>query len=233
MKASSRLLASAVSALALGLADRAVAQNSLAKESPFMPAPGAGAAVAAPNETLEFAGVVTVADKTRISLFDKALKKSRTIEVKETVDGITVLSYDSLREQVVIKIGGEQKLLTLRKSTSGGNASSPLMNAPNPAMNFNVPPPPAVNFVQKIQPPPPASAAPAVEAPVAAAPAVVPAKPEGPVTPPSIEKQEEEARMLVSDLLEIGMAQRKAYEEAQKKAAAEQNGQAPAPKPGS
>lgn len=33
-------------------------------------------------------------------------------------------------------------------------------------------------------------------------------------------RQEEEARMLVSDLLEIGMAQRKAYEEAQRRAAA-------------
>jgi hypothetical protein len=35
---------------------------------------------------------------------------------------------------------------------------------------------------------------------------------------PEIAKQEREARMLVSDLLEIGMQQRKAYEEAQKKA---------------
>ena len=37
---------------------------------------------------------------------------------------------------------------------------------------------------------------------------------------PEVVKQERDARMLVSDLLEIGMAQRKAYEEAQKKAAA-------------
>ena len=35
-----------------------------------------------------------------------------------------------------------------------------------------------------------------------------------------IVKQEREARMLVSDLLEIGMQQRKAYEEAARKAAA-------------
>ena len=35
------------------------------------------------------------------------------------------------------------------------------------------------------------------------------------------EEQEREARMLVSDLLEIGMRQRKAYEEAQRKTAAE------------
>lgn len=42
-------------------------------------------------------------------------------------------------------------------------------------------------------------------------------------------RQEEEARMLVSDLLEIGMAQRKAYEEAQRRAAAGQAQSAPAP----
>jgi hypothetical protein len=34
----------------------------------------------------------------------------------------------------------------------------------------------------------------------------------------TIARQEEEARMLVSDLLEIGMAQRKAYEEKQRQA---------------
>lgn len=41
--------------------------------------------------------------------------------------------------------------------------------------------------------------------------------------PPLItkEEQEREARMLVSDLLELGMQQRKAYEEAQRKAATE------------
>lgn len=52
------------------------------------------------------------------------------------------------------------------------------------------------------------------------APPSVPRKTGPPVQPqaPEIAKQEREARMLVSDLLEIGMQQRKAYEEAQKKA---------------
>lgn len=44
----------------------------------------------------------------------------------------------------------------------------------------------------------------------------------------SEEDQAREARMLVTDLLEIGMQQRKAYEEAQRKAAAERNGEKPA-----
>jgi hypothetical protein len=40
--------------------------------------------------------------------------------------------------------------------------------------------------------------------------------------------QAREARMLVTDLLEIGMQQRKAYEDAQKQAAAQRNGEKPA-----
>jgi hypothetical protein len=52
--------------------------------------------------------------------------------------------------------------------------------------------------------------------------ATVPIAPVVPLPPPSTPAEaEREARMLVSDLLEIGMQQRKAYEEAQRKAALE------------
>jgi len=50
------------------------------------------------------------------------------------------------------------------------------------------------------------------------APIVTQGIPQPPPAPGSIAQQEVEARMLVSDLLEIGIQQRKAYEEAQKKA---------------
>jgi hypothetical protein len=49
-------------------------------------------------------------------------------------------------------------------------------------------------------------------------PAITQGIPQPPPAPGSIAQQETEARMLVSDLLEIGIQQRKAYEEAQKKA---------------
>ncbi len=54
----------------------------------------------------------------------------------------------------------------------------------------------------------------------AAPPPVAPTQgvPQPPPAPGSVAQQETEARMLVSDLLEIGIQQRKAYEEAQKKA---------------
>lgn len=52
--------------------------------------------------------------------------------------------------------------------------------------------------------------------------ATVPVAPNVPLPPPATPAEaEREARMLVSDLLEIGMQQRKAYEEAQRKAAVE------------
>jgi hypothetical protein len=56
----------------------------------------------------------------------------------------------------------------------------------------------------------------AIPVPAQAAPMPAPA-PSGPMTPEVQARQETEARMLVSDLLEIGMAQRRAYEEAQRK----------------
>lgn len=73
-------------------------------------------------------------------------------------------------------------------------------------------------------PPPVASARPAAPG----APAVPLIDPPPPVT---VAEKEREARMLVSDLLDIGMQQRKAYEEARRKAAAESAPKAAVGKP--
>jgi hypothetical protein len=110
-----------------------------------------------------------------------------------------------------------EKVLALRKGT--GPVNSPKGVAPMP-VGFNVAPP--VNVLPQSQP--------AVAMPIhAVLPATAPIeptpplpnmpKPETAAVPETQAKQETEARMLVSDLLEIGMAQRKAYEEAQRKAA--------------
>jgi hypothetical protein len=53
---------------------------------------------------------------------------------------------------------------------------------------------------------------------------LVPA-PTGPATPQSVANDQREARMLVSDLLEIGVQQRKAYQDAKLKAAASSSAQ--------
>ena len=110
------ILRLALAAAAFGVTGRVSAQNSPAKDSPFMPA-GTAEIASDVGETLEFAGVSVIGKKTLVNLYDKQLKKNRWISVGDTVDGLNVLTYDARRDQVVVKVGGEQKLLTLRKST--------------------------------------------------------------------------------------------------------------------
>ena len=213
-------------AVGLGVASRAAAQTALPNGSPFMPT-GSAAAASAPGEMLEFAAIRTIGPRTEIDLYDTQGKKNHWIPLGGTADGMSVLSYDSRRDQVVAKIGGAEKTLLLRQSRSvaAGNAAVVM----SPAMSFAVPTPPTA---------PEAGSAPAVAAPVAdasanaspIAPAAPAATPAAPAAPLSIARQEEEARMLVSDLLEIGMAQRKAYEEKQKQAS-DPNAVPPQPAP--
>jgi hypothetical protein len=188
----------------LTVIDRVLAQASLPKDSPFTPA-AAAPIVNAAAEPYEFAAVNTIGQKTSVYIFDKQVKKGRWILIGETVNGIVAKSYDATREAVAVRIGGQDKVLTLRRPGNGPVSGGPAA-APNPAWNI----PPTIG---------PVMAEPVVLAPAPAAVAVVTPAPTVPASPAVIAKQEQEARMLVSDLLEIGMAQRKAYEEAQKKAA--------------
>lgn len=188
----------------------------LPKRSPFMPAGGAAVATAAASETVEFAGVSSVGKRVDLIFYDKTAKKSHWIGIGETKEGIAVLNYDSRREQVVVKLNGVEKTLPLRKGTGPVNSAGPIQ-AIQPG--FNVPPPvapqPAMVMPTPVAPPPTVVATDPAPTPVA--PPMT--KPEAPPTPETQAKQETEARMLVSDLLEIGMAQRKAYEEAQRRGA--------------
>ena len=231
MTAPLRFLRPALALVALGLAGRATAQSGSAA-SPFMP-PAAAMAAASPSETLEFAGINVMGAKTFVSVYDKQAKKGRWIAVGGSDAGISVLAYDPRREQIVVKSGDSQKTLTLRKSTGALNAPTPADVLP-PAAGFAAPP--IAPIIQKIQPPPPESTDLTGPATPPAGPVFDPnAKPTGEAKPLTVARQEEEARMLVSDLLEIGMAQRKAYEEAQKKAASgppDQPAPPPTPPPG-
>lgn len=180
------------------------------KSSPFLPPAAAGAPAAAAGETLEFTGVSSIGKRTDLIFHDKGTKKSHWIGIGETKEGITVLSYDDRREQAQVKWNGAQKTLPLRKggaTGAGGAGARPAAVASSQSSAAN-PPGPALVMGPAIPP-----------QPTVAPPPVAPAKPPGPPIPEAQLKQETEARMLVSDLLEIGMAQRKAYEEAQRKAA--------------
>ena len=134
-------------------------------------------------------------------------KKSHWLGMGETKNGIALISHDARREILTVSANGVHKQLTLRKAGASGNRG-PAVAAMAPVQTVNTsiadssatiaPPPP----VQPMPPPPPSSALP---------------DPRPAPGQEAIVKQETEARMLVSDLLEIGMAQRRAYEEAQRR----------------
>ena len=191
----------------------------LPKESPFKLRGGNAAPAAAANETIEFAGVSSIGKKTDLIFYDKAAKKSHWIAKGETKEGIEVISYDEVREQAVVKVNGVSKTLALRKGAGPVGGARAAVNSP---AGFNTPLPPALAAPVPAQIPiPNASGAPSASTTNAPAPSPAASNaPAAPATPAEIQaRQETEARMLVSDLLEIGMAQRRAYEEAQKKAA--------------
>lgn len=214
--------------LLVAVAAAAEKSTGLPKNSPFMPAGGAAGPVEGAKENIEFAGVSSIGSKTDLIFYDKTAKKNHWIAVGESKEGISVVKYDERREQATVKVNGVEKILALRK----GNASTgaPRAVAGLPA-SFNTPTPAAMPLPAPVNPTSPAmNPAPVADVSAAApapssAPAAASTPPPVPDTPQA--KQETEARMLVSDLLEIGMAQRKAYEEAQRKAA-EGNAQNPA-----
>jgi hypothetical protein len=169
----------------------------LSSKTPFGPSRGAGGPTEAASETIEFTGLSTIGKKTDFVLYDKATKKSHWIAKGETKGGISLLNYDDKREQVVVKINGVEKTLSLRKPA--GSSAAARTVAPVPT-GFNIPAPTS-----------PSAPGTAVET-TALPPIPVPTN-AVPAAPLTQVQQETEARMLVSDLLEIGMAQRKAYEE--------------------
>jgi hypothetical protein len=160
--------------------------------SPFLPPAGAQTGAAGPAEAYELAGASMTSEGTQICLFDTAKHHSRWMTVGKMEGGIQVVSYDSERDQAVVKFDGQAHTISLRKVKTGGGA--------------------AATFA------PVALAGPvgthqdgAEGAPPVVDPSTIGKSPE-------VVKQEREARMLVSDLLEISIAQRKAYEEARAKA---------------
>ena len=206
-----------LAAVALTAAEKS---SGLPRSSPFLPAGTSGAPAEAAAESIEFAGIYsTVGKRTDLIFHDKTTKKNHWIAPGETKEGISVVSYDEQRQQVIVKLNGTEKTLALRKvaSPKGGG---PRPVAPQPT-GFNVPtaPTPAVAASESVVITPGTGNGQAGITISAAPPA--PAAPEAPET--TRVRQETEARMLVSDLLEIGMAQRKAYEDAQRKAASGEN----------
>ena len=199
--------------LAVATATGAVAERpkGLSVDSPFAPAGApAAAGVTMSSETIELAGVTTIGKDTNLVFFDKLAKKSHWLKKGETAAGITLVNYDAEQEKAVVRLNGAEKVLQLRKGKGTTGPGHVVAAVPT---GFNTQEPVTSTGLPAAPPPP------------------VQAVPSGPPTPETQAKQETEARMLVSDLLEIGMAQRRAYEEAQRKAAEAGGGNSAAPTP--
>src|SRR5947207_1404421 len=100
--------------------------------------PAAAATAQAAKETIEFAGISSIGKQTEYIFIDKTTAKNHWIAKGETKEGITVLNYDSHREEAVVKINGTQKTLPLRKGSGPVNTAN--LGAPMP-LGFNSPPP--------------------------------------------------------------------------------------------
>jgi hypothetical protein len=164
----------------------------LPQSSPFLPAPGRAAAPAGVDSGYELVGMVAQGSSLLLSVMRQSDKHSFWLPLGGTVDEVTAVSYNAATDEAVIRANNRTLTLKLRKSVivPGKNIIPVIARAPAA----------------------PASAKPA------AGDAAPPAAPPAPRT--ADEQKEFEARMLVTDLLEIGQRQRKAYAEAQRQAAA-------------
>jgi len=180
-------------ALAACGAAAALAQGSLAANSPFLPSAGsAAAAAAAQGEPYELAGSSVQGSDVSVCIYERQAKRSQWIPVGGVADGIHVISFDAAHDKAAVTISGAYRELSLRKPTVTA-AGAPAVYRGAPVVS---------DTAQAAA----AQANPAPTAPASAATAL---------------HEQQEARMLVSDLLEIGVQQRKAYQEARQKAAQE------------
>ena len=213
----SRLRVSATVALVAALLPAVgMAADPLPGKSPFGPpvdTTKAGAEATASDGDYELMGMVATPKGPMLSIARQGANKGTLwIPVGGSREEITVVSYDARHERAVIRVSGQSRTLTMRKSVivAGENAASEPEVAPAPEAA-------------------PASDAPATETDPAAATETPPADadatapdatahtaagPEPSSPPASDEAAAEEARNLVSDLMDIGQQQRQAYEAA-------------------
>lgn len=163
------------------------------KESPFLPPANAASPATAGATAYELTGMSVAGKATLLSITRVRDKRSVWVPVGKSSGEITAISYDPKTDQATIRAEGKVLTLTMRKSAVvSGPAASQLHPQPASAAAAGATKSGTPNQPVAI-PPPPANAQ---------------------------EEKETEARMLVTDLLEIGQQQRKAYEEAQRQAAA-------------
>jgi hypothetical protein len=214
MKSPSYLFLAAILAIALPVGSGNLRAQALTKDSPFI-APGSnggGPAAAGNMQMYALVGVIGGDRSTRIGILDLRTRKSVWIPIGQTIAGIEAISHNPSTDEVLVRINGSVQSLSLRMP----NMSAALLQG-LPAAGSLGPGP---------FPPGASASAPFGTMPMGPGPFPPGTPGGGPLQPSPVQAsgrpsnqadQEREARMMVSDLLDIGMQQRKAYQEAQKK----------------
>lgn len=158
----------------------------VAAQSPFKPAgppvPEAPTGTRNPDlEALQLSGISALGPEFRFNLFNIHTNKSFWIGMNRTVSGYTVTSYDSQNSSVVVEHNGASRSIALRKASFIAQGPVTPLAAPLVPVEPFVPIPDSVEGVDEIK---------------------------NPQTPDEIKQAEYEARMLVSDLLQISMQER-------------------------
>jgi len=182
--------------------------ESLRERSPFIPASvvpeGAGGNALS---GLELTGILSVGGKLQFSVRDTGTGRSVWLGIGETQDGLTVRSYEEGSGSVVIEGRGSSRSLVLREARVATAQPVPIAVMPSQ---------PGPIVVMPSQPQGGGTPKPVV---------LIPATPPGqllagPAQPKTTAQAERDARLLVSDLMEISIQERKRYEERMKRQAA-------------
>lgn len=179
-----QILSSAVSAVLAG--GLLLSPAAVAAQSPFVP-PGSPAKAAPPParnsdlEALELSGISALGPEFRFNLINNKTKKSFWVGLNRTVSGFTITSYDPRNSSVVVTSGSGSRTISLRKASFVAQGPVVPVAAPLVPVEPFVPIPDSVEGVDEIK---------------------------NPQTPDEIKQAEYEARMLVSDLLQISMQER-------------------------
>lgn len=185
--------------------------ESLRDRSPFLP-PAAQKSNAQGDalSSIELTGILSVDGKPKFSVRDTSSGRSFWIGLGETEEGLTIRSYDEAASSVVVEGRGESRQLVIREArvTTATGIPVPIQVAGPPGQ------PARMAAIIPNPPPPPAR------------PQQAPAQQSAPrqmaadgTAPKTDAEKERDARLLVSDLLEISIKERKRYEENQRRAA--------------
>jgi len=194
------LLASITTALAVG-----AGVESLQERSPFLP-PSAPKSAAQGDalSSIELTGIFSLNGKPKFSVRDTSSGRSLWIGLGETEEGLTIRSYDESKSSVVIEGRGGSRNVVIREARVTTAPSTPI------PIQVAGPPGQPARMATIIPNPPPQQQRPQASQPQQATSAAT-----GPKTDA---EKERDARLLVSDLLEISIQERKRYEENQRRA---------------